>query len=93
MLYTWPFQKSKLVNEHVLKLVQGQVTSKASLDKNNNSKIDNNNIYTHMPIHNKQTIKILRGFRPHFMHRLSSLGILYFSTLNKNVHNFCQVIF
>ena len=59
------FNKAKRLIEHVWKSVQNQVKSKASLDRNNNSEIDNNIIYTHIPLYNKQTIKILRVFHPH----------------------------
>ena len=36
--------------------MQSRVRSKASLDKNNSDRIGNNDIYTHIPIHNEQTI-------------------------------------
>ena len=45
--------------------MQSRVRSKASLDKNNSDRIGNNDIYTHIPIHNKPTINVLRVFHPH----------------------------
>ena len=49
-----------------MEIGEKQVKSKGSLpDKDNNSGIDNNNIYTRIPTHNKQTTKVLRVFHPH----------------------------
>ena len=44
---------------------RNRVRSKASLDKNNNDRTGNNDIYIHIPIHKKQTINVLRVFHPH----------------------------